>query len=40
MSAQQYGNINNERNIMNAQNKNQSLIDQQNSDKRTLDDFF
>ena len=27
MSAQQYGNINNERNIMNAQNKNQSLIE-------------
>ena len=39
MSAQQYGNINNERNIMNAQNKNQSLIEQQNSDKRTLDDL-
>ena len=39
MSAQQYGNINNECNIMNAQNKNQSLIEQQNSDKRTLDDL-
>lgn len=39
MGAQQYGNINNERNIRDAQQRGQTLTDQTNNDKRTINEL-
>ena len=39
MSAQQYGNINNEKNIRDAQMRGQTLTEQINTDKRTIDEI-
>lgn len=39
MAPQQYGNITNEKNIRDAQNKEQTLIEQNNNNKRTIDDL-
>lgn len=39
MGAQQYGNLNNERSISDAQNRSQNLIDTINNNNRTITDL-